>query len=164
MEKLFNYLKRIGVNESHRHARPETESAVNFYRESFGEEKYFFNAPGFTYTGALVTFEYNAEAPAEYFRELSKIEERIKKYCRRYNYFYISSLGYGARYLTICTAADRERADNYYFFRDASIRDFETMQHQNHQNGTPEKISSEARKIMDHYGTLYNQFLEEKTA
>ena len=158
MEKLYNYLLKIGVEErpKHHHDNPP---AV-FYREQYGDPDYFRNAPNFIYPGAVVALDYNAEAPQEYFKTLREIEKKLETYCSRYAYRYTRRPCYGVVFYTIHRAADVETADSYYRFRDAARREFEQYFHIATERGeTSAEIEATAAAIMDKYGAAYSEFL-----
>ena len=168
MKKLFNYLLKIGVQETTRSARYNEEAPAVFYSETYGDRSYFTNAPNFTYTGAVICFDYTAEAGADYFRKFTQLEKMLKTYCKKYGYnMRVDSYFYGYKYIYICKETDREKADSYYYFRDAARQECEQTAHEFYTAGTPEKINGALYDIMNKYGAAYNEFLnntEVKTA
>ena len=168
MKKLFNYLLKIGIQETTRNARYNEEAPAVFYIETYGDNSYFTNAPNFIYKGVVICFDYNAEAGPDYFRKFAQLEKMLKTYCKKYNYnMRVDSYFYGYKYLYICRESDREKADNYYYFRDAARQECEQTAHEFYTAGTPEKINGALYEIMEKYGAAYNEFLantEEKTA
>lgn len=146
----------------------------NFKHEfvNYGETHYFYNAPGYTYK--VISIELAAYTIAE----IAKQEQKINKYINRYSMEIIHRPRYQYNYMTnqynlnlrIRTAADRSESENYYFFRDKSIEECEKLIHEYHESGKYNshhaELNNRLRKIMDYYGSLYNQSLikEVKTA
>lgn len=159
MNKLYNYLEKIGVEERPKHGHHDEPPAV-FYRETYGDNSYFYNAPNHTHPGAVVALNYNVEAPQEYFRNLRRIEDRLESYCRRYNYEYSRSACYGVAFYTIERAADRAAANDYYCFRDAARRECDQAAHILYEQGRAGEVEKTLRGIMDKYGANYNEFLQ----
>lgn len=165
MEKLCKYLEKIGIMETNRHARPEDTPPASYIRTTYGEEHYFYNAPGFTYPGAIVALDYNTDGPEEYFRDLDRIEKRLESYARRYNYLATRRcIDYKTVFYTIIRAEDRAAADTYYFFRDSCRQDCEQAAHELYTAGHPERVEATLRGIMDSYGAAYNERLKADEA
>lgn len=160
MNKLYNYLLKIGVEERPKHGHHDEAPAI-FYRETYGDSSYFYNAPNHTHPGAVVALDYNVDAPQEYFKNLRRIEESLERYCTRYHYEYTRRACYGVAFYTIESAADRAAANDYYYFRDAARRECEQYYHIAINNGTPQKeIETTLREIMNKYGANYTEFLQ----
>lgn len=160
MEKLYNYLLKIGVEERPKHGNHDEPPAL-FYRETFGDSSYFYNAPNHTHPGAVVALDYNADAPQEYFKNLRRIEERLESYCSRYNYEYTRRACYGVVFYTIESCRDRAAANDYFYFRDAARQECEQYYHIAINHGTPQKeIETTLRAIMDKYGESYKEFIQ----
>lgn len=167
MDRLYKYLENIGVQETTRHARPEDESPATYRRETFGDSNYFTNATNFIYSGAVVTLDYNVEAPANYFIKLRHIEKRLAAYCKKYGYIMQDRSAYFTRCFYIWRAEDRERALDYFSFRDNCIEECNQAAHKLYEAGKPEEVEKTLTEIMNLYGNAYNDFLkatETKTA
>lgn len=167
MEKLYKYLNKIGVEEKPRRGN-YTPAPAEFYRVSYGNS-YFYNAPGYTYPGAVVTLDYNTEAPAEYYKNMHQIETRLQAYCKKYGYscrreYYIYTKN-------ICffieKQSDKETAATYYYYVDACREECEQAAHALYTAGHPERVEATLREIMQRWGAAYNERLnadEVKTA
>ena len=167
MQKLFNYLLKIGIEETTKKARYYDEAPAVFYSVTYGDNTYFNNAPNFTYTGAVICFDYNAEAGPDYFRKFNQLEKQLNTYAKKYGYIMRAESLYNCRYIYICKASDKEKAENYYIFRDGARQECDIIAHELYTAGKPEEVNNAMRAIMDKYGAEYNEFLratEEKTA
>lgn len=161
MEKLYRYLEKIGLKESTSRNHYRDEAPALFYRETYGDNSYFTNAPNFIYPGAVVILDYNTSAPADYYRKQKQLEKMILKYCKRYNYEIKSRYFYGEQVMTITTCADQEAANNYYFFRDRCRQECEQEAHRLYTEGKPEEVNARMGEIMTEHGNYYNLFLQE---
>lgn len=161
MEKLYKYLNKIGVEEKPRRGN-YTPAPAEFYRQTYGEQGYFENAPGYTYPGAVVTLDYNAEAPAEYFKSLQKIETRIERYCKKYGFSCRRDTCHYSKsvYFYIEKQTDRENAANYYRFRDACREECDKIAHYLYSIGRPEAVNNELKIVINKYGESYKEFLQ----
>lgn len=164
MTKIYNYLQRIGVQESHRHARPEDEPNAVFYRVTYGDSDYFTNAPNFTYDGVLVVLDYNIAGDRDYFKTLRQIENKIQKYCARYGYTATTRAHSWNVSISIVKTSDVEKADTYYYYRDASRREADETAHRLYEAGRADEVNDAIRDIMTAYGKAYNERLKEATA
>ena len=165
MNKLFNYLKTLGIEEKPGRGHYQ-HSPAEFTRQLCGDPSYFNNAPNFTYYRALITWNYR-EATPENVREFEQQEKKLKTYCKKYGYILEVSYFYGDRVATIESSADAETAANYFYFRDASVKEFEQMQHEYYTTGRHDEVNAATLEIMNKYGELYKEFLrntEAKTA
>lgn len=160
MKKLFSYLSKIGIQESRKHGNHDEAPAV-FYRETYGDNNYFYNAPNHTHAGAVVALDYNAEAPQSYFENLRQIERKIESYCKKYGYRYTRRACYGVAFYTVEKIEDREAADAFYYFRDAARAEVDAAAHELYTAGKYNEVEAAARRIMDKYGAAYNEFLKE---
>lgn len=161
MEKLYKYLLKIGVEEKPRRGN-YTPAPAEFYRQTYGDE-YFYNAPNHTHAGAVVALDYNAEAPAEYFKNLMQIEKSLQTYCKKYGYCCRRDTCHYSKtvYFYIEKQTDRDAATDFYYFRDAARQDCEHYYHIAKYHGTPQKeIETTLRAIMDKYGDGYKEFLQ----
>lgn len=161
MEKLYHYLQKIGIAERPKHGNHDEPPAV-FYRETYGDASYFDNAPNHTHPAAVVALDYNAEAPAEYFRDLAEKEKRITAYCKKYNYICRRDVCRYSKtvYFHIERADDREAANNYFYFRDASRAECEQAAHVLYMQGRAGEVEKTLSAIMDKYGASYSEFLQ----
>ena len=165
MIKIFKYLQTIGIEE--KPARGNyNHSPAEFVRQLCGDDSYFYNAPNFTYYRAVITWNYR-EATPESVQDFTRQEKQLKTYCKKYGYILDARYFYGDRIATITKETDAAAADNYFYFRDASAKEWEQMQHEYIQAGRQNEINAATLEIMNKYGELYNEFLrntEEKTA
>ena len=161
MEKLYNYLQKIGIQERPKHGSHNEPPAV-FYRETYGDAGYFQNAPNHTHPGAVVALDYNTEAPAEYFRDLIEKETRIAAYCKKYGYFCRRDICHYSKtvYFYIERQSDREAANDYFYFRDASIMECNQAAHSLYIQDRAGEVEKTLRAIMDKYGASYSEFLQ----
>lgn len=168
MEKLYKYLNKIGVEEKPRRGN-YTPAPAEFYRQTYGEQGYFENAPGYTYPGAVVALDYNAEAPAEYFKNLHEIETRIERYCKKYGFSCRRDTCHYSKtiYFYIEKQTDRDAATTYYCYVNACREECDQAAHALYTAGHPEKVEATLREIMLRWGAAYNERLnadEVKTA
>jgi hypothetical protein len=163
MEKLYKYIAKLGIKESTRHAHYSEEGPAVFYREKYGDNNYFVNAPNFTYNAAVICLDFQVIAPTDYFMKQAQIEKMLQRYCRRYNYeIFNRSACFGLVSFVIATRADREKAENYYFFRDRCRNEADMAAHELYEAGQPGKVPEVIRKIVIEHGNYYNQFLQEQ--
>ena len=165
MKKLFNYLSKSGIEEKPTRGH-YTDAPAEFFRELCGDPNFFNNAPNFTYYRARIVWNYSG-ATAESIKDFTEQEKKLKTYCKKYGYIFEVNYFYGDRVATIIKESDKEKARNFYYFRDAARAEFEQVAHELHEAGKANETNSAARLIMDKYGALYNEFLsntETKTA
>lgn len=161
MERLFNYLNKIGVEEKPKNGHHEPAPA-EYYRETYGDATFFDNAPNHTHPGAVVALDYNTEAPAEYFQNLNHIEKKITAYCKKYGYTCRRNTCHYSRtvYFYIEKLEDREAADSFYYFRDAARKEAEQAAHILYTQGRPDEVNATIKRIIDKYGESYTEFLQ----
>ena len=158
MKKLFAYLDKIGVEERPRRGVYNNPPA-EYNRLTYGTE-YFENAPNHTHEGALVTLDYNVEAPAEYFKNLQDIETRIRKYCKKYGYTADITRHPWEVTIKIEKTEDRENASFFYSFVERSRHECEFLMHKAYKHGIHGADVERALKaIMQKHGEEYNEFL-----
>lgn len=131
---------------------------------SFGND-YFYNATAPHYSGATVCIE------SDNINEIRIQEQTITKYCNRYNYdmaltshiWWNYSTNKYNLYITIRTGADAAASANYDIYADAAKKDCEELIHLYHVNDIhithAKLLNAELKKIMDKYGSMYNQSL-----
>lgn len=150
MKKLFSYLDKIGVN----------------YRPVEYGYNYFQNVQPFTCSAALVSFEFCDYATVNKWHIQ---EKKIRRYAERYGYIIINEGGcLGECWFTVMRKADNDILSDYSVFERNSIFECETLAHKYYTGAVSGIVlNDECRKIMDYYGSLYNDFLkacEEVTA
>lgn len=160
MEKLYNYLLKIGIDERPKRGNLDEPPAI-FYRELFGNSNYFYNAPNHTHAGAVVTLNYNAEAAAEYSKNLIQIEKSLQTYCKKYNYYCRRDTCHHSKtvYFYIEKQTDRDAATTYYYYMDSCREECEQAAHELYIAGRPEKVEATLREIMQKWGAAYNERL-----
>lgn len=157
MDKLYNYLIKLGVVEKTSENRREN-FAIELRSVSYGDN-YFYNAPNHFYNAYLISFDYNRETNPEYFKGLKEIEEKIKKYCKRYGYeifnYYVHTWQ-----VSFCIARPEKRreSDIFYHYRDLAIEEVNENIHLCALAHKPVD-NNIIRQIMDKYGTEYNNTL-----
>lgn len=157
INKLCNYLKSIGVVELEKHAK-SNGAPVECYRVQYGDN-YFYNAPNFSYTGVLICFDYNVDAEPEYFKNLARVEDKIRKYARRYGYeVFNSTVCPWMRSFVIASRDDREKSATFYYYRDAAIEAVNQAIHNGYISGSPVS-DADIKEIMNEYGNYYNERL-----
>lgn len=162
MNKLYNYLIKAGAVEKPRRGYHEG-APIELYRVTYGDY-YFYNAPNFIYNAFLICFDYNVEAGKEYFKNLRDIEEKIRKYARRFGYeIFNSTVNPWSRSFVIASRADREKAKTFYYYRDAAINAVNEAIHAAAVAGR-EFEQNELKNIMDTYGAAYNERLKAEQA
>ena len=166
INKLYKYLLNIGAVDMQR-GPGLTGAAIEIKKATYGDYGYFYNAPGCTYEAINICFDYNVNpeiAGKEYFKNLIKVEHKIRKYAARYGYviFNEGSHTWG-HYMAIASRRDHEKANDYFNFRDRAINEVDLYIHNASINHTP-VIDSEIRAIMDRHGDAYNEFLKATEA
>lgn len=145
MKKLFSYLDRIGAD----------------YRPQKMGQDYFYNTPCPSVMSAFVCFEYSDESSA---RETGKLINRIKNYCKRYNYTITGGWSHFGGVFTysfrIMKSADITRLENYMRFVKWSADDCTEYIHKARKTGASDKdINTALRGIMRGYENAYKDFL-----
>lgn len=155
MEKLYKYLGKLGIIETQRHQHRDIE----YCRIQYGDD-YFYNAPNYHYSAALVCFDYNCSGDEDYFRHLKDVERRIERYARRYGYeIFNKALHPWEVSFVIARQDDRENASHFFDYVRRSVNDVDMAIHQackEHRNIG----NDEVRAIMDAWGDSYNEFLK----
>ena len=139
-------------------------NGYTFEPVQYGDGSYFYNAPNYTYTAVKICISGNT------INDIKTSENKLKKHIKNrydiiteshYLYNYVSN-EYNF-FITIRTLTDKQEAENYYIYKDASIEFFEIAQHVYMQMGIYESHKEEFNKLirdkMDYYGSLYNQSL-----
>lgn len=160
MEKLYKYFEKLGIVETQRHQIRHYTPDIEYYRIQYGDD-YFYNAPNYHYSAALVCFDYNRHGEcADYFRHLKDIENKIEKYARRYGYeIFSKALHPWEVSFVIARRDDRENASHFYDYMERSVNDVDMAIHQacmEHRNVSNDDV----RAIMDAWGDSYNEFLK----
>lgn len=142
-----------------------TRNNYPFKMVNYGENSYFYNAPGYIYQAADITL-----AGAN-IADIKKQLKPLEAYCKKYNLDIFSRSRYLYNYITglydfslvIRTAENAAGAANYYQYRDASLHECEAVIHNYHVKGIYKTqaadLEKELKKIMDYYGALYNRSL-----
>lgn len=167
MDKLYKYMQKIGIEEKPRRGN-YTPAPAEYYRQTYGDS-YFYNAPNHTHAGAVVALDYNAEAPAEYFKNLLQIEKSLQTYCKKYGYYCRRDICHYSKtvYFYIEKQTDRDAATTYYYYVNACREECDQTAHTLYTAGHPEKVENTLREIMQRWGAAYNERLnadEVKTA
>ena len=160
MEKLYKYFKKLGIVETQRHQCREYTPDIEYYRVQYGDD-YFYNAPNYHYSAALVCFDYNRHGECEdYFRHLKDVERRIERYAKRYGYeIFNKTLRPWEVSFVIARQDDVENASYFFNYRRQSINEVDMAIHQacmEHRNIS----NDEVKAIMDAWGDCYNEFLK----
>lgn len=143
MKKLFAYLDKIGVN----------------YRPVEYGYNYFQNVQPFTCSAALVSFEFNEiKSVCKWHQQ----EKMIRKYCNRYGYIVCNEGGcLGEYWFTVMRKADKDILNDYSVFERNSVSECEILAHKFYTGIVSGIVlNDECKKIMDYYGSLYNDFLK----
>lgn len=158
MDKFISYLKKQGVQETAKNSKHDYN--VSFVVESCGDNDYFVEAPNFTYKRVCLLFDYNVAENESYFRYLADLERKVRSYAKKYGYIVESCSCYDIRFFYITKAEDAERADHYFSFRDACIRQWEEIDHHFHNTGKFKEYSELSAKVLNRiYSLRYRQFL-----
>lgn len=164
MKKLYKYLEKIGITETSRNARYQDEAPANYYIETYGSN-YFYNTT-FTYTGIVVTFEYpkmegtEEEKRGFYAGQMQK-EKMLKTYCKKYGYTMEGGYFYGDRVFTIRRSADIEKAEIFYTYESASVKECEEIAHKYYTEGKPEMVNNSLlHPIMERHEKELNEHLQ----
>lgn len=142
-----------------------TRNNYPFKMVNYGENSYFYNAPGYIYQ-AINIFVSGANIA-----DIKKQLKPVEAYCKKYNLDIFSRSSYLYNYITgaydfemvIRTPENAAEAANYYQYRDASLHECENLIHKYHVDGIYKthgaQLNNELKKIMDYYGALYNRSL-----
>lgn len=137
MKKIYKYLDNNGIS---------------YRRETFGS-RYFYNVQ-YIFDGVIVSMDYRHSAK----------REKLLKYCQRYGYkiMYESRIfpDFSIHY-SIATATDAENANNYYYYQEKSLAEWEQMQHEEYSKGNYD-INEKGKAIMQKWEKAYMQTIAEK--
>lgn len=146
MEKLKNYIKKIGIDE-----------------DSYILEKYhtnYFKNINLSYELITVIFDYSTYPAAT----LAQKEKMLKAYCNRYHYSIFNRGGFpGALYFSIMKKTDRENLENYFQFENASRDQCEKIIHEYTKTGRrssdPAELNNKLNEVMQEHETAYKEYL-----
>lgn len=153
IDTLCNYLKKNNYTYK-----------LNVY----GDEHYFYNAPGYTYTAAEITLENKDINP------LRAEIDKIQKYVKRYNLdiFHRSNIRFNYVtnkydvFLAIRTPENKLESENYYYYLNECKNAIDNLIHEYYKKGIyhtkHKELNVKLRMIMDFYGEQYNDYLLEK--
>ena len=150
MQKLINYIKKIGIDSD--------SLDIRF----FGS--HYFKNISCSYQAITIILDFTTYDA----RKLLQQEKMLKVYCNKYNYVIFNRGAYpGASYFTIMKKADRENLQTLTILENNSRDECNNLIHEYTQNGRrathPQELDAKLKEIMQEYENNYFLILQEAT-
>ncbi len=148
MNKLINYINKIGLTPD------------QYQPETYGSN-YFKNAKC-SYKAIIIYLDYTTYDP----RELEAINNKIEKYCNRYNYCIFNTGAIpGIRYYSIMKNADRDEMQIYLSHEQSSVYDCEKIINDytrtGRRNTHPAELENKLKEVMQQHEQFLLDHLRE---